>query len=68
MSNAPQPSLKLSYYEIITSHRSLRLLRMFTLPVIDYGKPENPTVANTVGITDEEVYATQAIMHKLAIS
>ncbi|KAH4007556.1 hypothetical protein HBH98_011060 [Parastagonospora nodorum] len=54
--------------EIITSHRSLRLLRMFTLPVIDYGKPENPTVANTVGITDEEVYATQAIMHKLAIS
>ncbi|EAT91178.2 hypothetical protein SNOG_01529 [Parastagonospora nodorum SN15] len=54
--------------EIITSHRSLRLLRMFTLPVIDYGKPENPTVANTVGITDEEVYATQAIMHKLATS
>ncbi|KAH3982500.1 hypothetical protein HBI81_034860 [Parastagonospora nodorum] len=57
-----------AFLEIITGHRSLRLLRMFTLPVIDYGKPENPTVANTVGITDEEVYATQAIMHKLATS
>jgi hypothetical protein len=38
---------------------------MFTLPVIDYEKPENPIIANTVGITDEEVYATQEIMQNL---
>jgi hypothetical protein len=43
-------------------------LRKLSLPAIDYGRQQNPGIANNVGISDEEVYMTQVVMHKLASS
>ncbi|CAN9370735.1 unnamed protein product [Alternaria sp. RS040] len=50
----------------IAKHRTLRSLRILTVPSVDYGITPNPSIMERVGLPAEHVYTSQVMMQVLA--
>lgn len=50
----------------IAKHRTLRSLRILTVPSVDYGMIPNPNLMERIGLPEEHVYASQVTMQAFA--
>ncbi|CAN9382410.1 unnamed protein product [Alternaria alternata] len=50
----------------IAKHRTLRSLRILTVPSVDYGITPNPSIMERVDLPEEHVYTSQVMMQVLA--
>ncbi|CAI9631116.1 unnamed protein product [Alternaria burnsii] len=50
----------------IAKHRTLRSLRILTVPSVDYGMIPNPNLVERIGLPEEHVYASQVTMQAFA--
>jgi hypothetical protein len=50
----------------IAKHRTLRTLRILTVPNVDYGMIPNPDIVERIGLPEEHVFTSQVLMQTFA--